>query len=61
MVLSIVAGIVQHFRRGKDPFDLPMFLMIPRAGLWFIFSLAGVATVIFFMAAPVIRWLAKLI
>ena len=65
MVLAVVIGIVQEFRlrRGKvkDEWDLPVFVLAPIAGLWLIFSLAGVATATFFMVAPVIRWLAKLI
>jgi hypothetical protein len=51
IVLSIVIGIVQQFRR-KHLLDLPAFIGVPLMWGWLIWALSGVVTI---MAAFIVH------
>jgi hypothetical protein len=58
MVVSIGVGIVQVFRRDKEWWDIPKFVLLPLMILWIVGALSGIATVILSILEPVARWLA---
>jgi hypothetical protein len=57
MVASIGAGILQRFRRDKEWWDFPRFVLVPLMTLWLVAALSGIATVILGVLEPVTRWL----
>jgi hypothetical protein len=58
MVLSIGVGIRHVFRRDKEWWDIPRFVLLPLVILWFVGALSGLAAVMLGVLEPVARWLA---
>jgi hypothetical protein len=58
MVLTIVVGFVQQYRR-KDDFDLPVYVLGPIMWLGAIIALAVFAFVIFATLVPIVHWLVR--
>jgi hypothetical protein len=58
MVVSIPVGIMWVFRRDKNWWDIPTFLLLPLGVLWFVGALSGLAAAIFLVLEPAAHWLA---
>jgi hypothetical protein len=58
MLVSIGAGILQCFRRDKEWWDLPRFVLAPLMILWLVGAVSGIATVIVGVLEPIVGWLA---
>jgi hypothetical protein len=58
MIASIGAGILQKFRRDKEWWDFPRFVLVPLMTLWLVGALSGIAAVILSVLEPTVRWLA---
>jgi hypothetical protein len=57
-LVSIGAGILQCFRRDKEWWDLPRFVLAPLLILWLVGAVSGIATVILGVLEPIVGWLA---
>ena len=58
MVVPIGAGILQGFRRDKEWWDIPRFVLVPLMTLWLVAALSGIAAGILSILEPIVRWLA---
>jgi hypothetical protein len=58
MIVSIGASILQGFRRDKEWWDIPRFVLVPLMTLWLVGALSGIAAAILSVLEPIVRWLA---
>jgi hypothetical protein len=58
MLVSIGAGILQCFRRDKEWWDLPRFVLAPLMILWLVGAVSGIAAAILGVLEPIVGWLA---